>query len=335
MMEEFKALSGGNPEEVRAVSTRLGASAAEKMLKLFIEEPRDEPAIIRMLITPDIAHAMEAYNTNNRKLSDSIVVKYAREMSEGRWKFNTDIIAFSKSGRLLNGQHRIRAVLMADTPILADVGFGYDDDAFDVIDIGKVRNMGDILHIAGFGAATKYETDLAASVRLLLDYRNLLEGKPVERESSPQVIQNVLMENIGLIDAINFVRGKKVVRLATPSIAALVFYFAAKTDKDKAEQFIADISDPRGDVSAENPAMKFREAMMKNKYAKSKLSRYETLIMMIRAWNAYLEGRELKSLYGRQTPSGLTVPIFSQGCYRNEIRRKDTPVKARRGYTRK
>lgn len=66
-------------------------------------------------ITPDIAKTMLGENVNNRRISHDNVNMFAREMRNGEWRFNGEAIKFSKDGRLLDGQHRLLAVIAALT----------------------------------------------------------------------------------------------------------------------------------------------------------------------------------------------------------------------------
>lgn len=79
-------------------------------------------------ITPDIAKTMLGENVNNRRISHDNVNMFAREMRNGEWRFNGEAIKFSKDGRLLDGQHRLLAVIAADKPLTTLVIRGLEDE---------------------------------------------------------------------------------------------------------------------------------------------------------------------------------------------------------------
>lgn len=68
-------------------------------------------------ITPRIAKTMLSHNTGNRPLRKAVVQRYATDMENGDWQDNGDPIRFDTNGRLIDGQHRLEAVILSDTPI--------------------------------------------------------------------------------------------------------------------------------------------------------------------------------------------------------------------------
>lgn len=97
-------------------------------------------------ITPDVAREMLAKNTSNRSIKKSAVVRYATIMKSGNWTLSPDGIVFSKD-RLIQGQHRLHAVIFADVPINFIVWTNVGDDVFSVLDRGVTRSASDALGI--------------------------------------------------------------------------------------------------------------------------------------------------------------------------------------------
>ncbi|MDK8732557.1 hypothetical protein [Bifidobacterium breve] len=112
-------------------------------------------------ITPDIAKTMLGENVNNRRISHDNVNMFAREMRNGEWRFNGEAIKFSKDGRLLDGQHRLLAVIAADKPLTTLVIRGLEDETQQTMDSGKTRTLGDVLTLRG----EKNSTQLASLAR--------------------------------------------------------------------------------------------------------------------------------------------------------------------------
>ena len=109
-----------------------------------------EPIVKCMTVDPDQAlRWLETANTNNRKVSNTYVQRLARDMTDGKWRLTHAGIAFGPDGTLLDGQHRLWAVVEADIPVEMHVWFNIDPDAMMTIDCGKTRSMADILNIAG------------------------------------------------------------------------------------------------------------------------------------------------------------------------------------------
>ena len=65
------------------------------------------------LITPAIAAEMLLHNTRNRKIRQSVVDRYAEDMAAGRWRETHQGIAINCDGTLLDGQHRLAAIVQS------------------------------------------------------------------------------------------------------------------------------------------------------------------------------------------------------------------------------
>ena len=97
-------------------------------------------------VTPDVAREMLAKNTSNRSIKKSAVVRYATIMKSGNWTLSPDGLVFSKD-RLIQGQHRLHAVIFADVPVDFIVWTNVGDDVFSVLDRGVTRSASDALGI--------------------------------------------------------------------------------------------------------------------------------------------------------------------------------------------
>jgi hypothetical protein len=69
-------------------------------------------------------------------------------ISRGEWLLTHQGIAFAPDGRLLDGQHRLMAIVKSGLPVQIQVSMGVQPDTFDVIDTGSVkRSASDVLHV--------------------------------------------------------------------------------------------------------------------------------------------------------------------------------------------
>ncbi len=106
-------------------------------------------------VTPEMAKKfLESNHENQRKLSKSRVTRYAEEIRNEMWLYNGESIIISESGRLIDGQHRLAAILEAglaiDTVLITDVPDEQDGvDTFLTINTEN-RSNADALYIAGF-----------------------------------------------------------------------------------------------------------------------------------------------------------------------------------------
>lgn len=94
-------------------------------------------------ITPSKAQHYLETNTINRSVRPKRVKHYADQMTRGLWKISPQGIVIGKTGRLLDGQHRLQAIVDANTAINMAVFTEVDDELFDVLDSGMPRSLAD------------------------------------------------------------------------------------------------------------------------------------------------------------------------------------------------
>lgn len=97
------------------------------------------------VITPEIATALLARNTGNRAVRRAVVSQLARDMNRGQWRLSHQGIAIAPDGRLLDGQHRLHAIVEAGIPVRMVVARNVAPEAFAVMDRGKMRTLRDVL----------------------------------------------------------------------------------------------------------------------------------------------------------------------------------------------
>jgi alkylhydroperoxidase/carboxymuconolactone decarboxylase family protein YurZ len=134
-------------------------------------------------VSPEQALVWLDKNTRNRKLRKWNVIALSEAIKRGEWITTHQGIAFCESGRLLDGQHRLHAIVMAETTVRMLVVTGIDDAAFQVIDRGLMRTYSDVTKLP------RKTGELAAIACRYLHKTN----KP-----SPQ--QVLAMANAGMID---------------------------------------------------------------------------------------------------------------------------------------
>jgi hypothetical protein len=114
-------------------------------------------------ITPARAAEWLRANTTNRPVSRPVVRSFAEAMRRGEWLITHQGIAFDVNGVLVDGQHRLAAVIEADQPVEMTVFTDVSEGGFDVLDTGKRRTAADVLAIEG----EKNSILLAAMVRIV------------------------------------------------------------------------------------------------------------------------------------------------------------------------
>src|SRR6267154_68959 len=98
-------------------------------------------------ITPNIAALWLKANTHNRPIKKRHVEFLGREMTLGNWQLNGQAIIISDNEDVLDGQHRLLAVIDSGETIDSLVIYGIKRDAFKTIDTGRVRGPADALSL--------------------------------------------------------------------------------------------------------------------------------------------------------------------------------------------
>lgn len=131
--------------------------------------------VVSEVITPSRASEILAHSESQpqRVLADDRVGRFAHDIKAGQWMVTHQPIALDEDGVLIDGQHRLRAVIRADVPVEMSIAYDVERDTFKVIDTGAARNPGATLKLAGYSDTNV----LAAAVRMYLSYRQLIGTK--------------------------------------------------------------------------------------------------------------------------------------------------------------
>ncbi|EDL8063752.1 hypothetical protein CTA21_16500 [Salmonella enterica] len=118
---------------------------------------------------PDSAQALLDKAIPNRKVSKSNVKKFAKDMREGKWTFNGEGIKISPDGELLDGQHRLLAIIEAGVAVELLVIFDVPFESLPTMDSGRNRSSADSLTI--FSELTgKPAQVMASGIKSLICY---------------------------------------------------------------------------------------------------------------------------------------------------------------------
>ncbi len=99
-----------------------------------------------ILITPEIARVMMSKNNGNRRVAPNTVNYYSQMMKKGNWKSTHQGLAIDESGNVIDGQHRLAAVIKSGISILTTLTVykGKIKTMMIPVDVGKNRNSHDL-----------------------------------------------------------------------------------------------------------------------------------------------------------------------------------------------
>ena len=244
--------------------------------------------VTKEVITPEVAQYYLKGNVKNRRLSAKRVANLADEIKSGRWQLNGESIKFNGE-KLLDGQHRLNAVVVSELPIETLVMRGVSEDAFETIDTGKKRTGADVLGISG----EKNAAVLAASLGIVHRHEN---GRIKDHQSiSHGELRETLERHPGLRHSVKVYAKRN--GLVQPSIAAALHYLFSKKDARIADEFFQKLL-TGCDLAPGDPVLALREKLMKHALSKAtKLSPKAVMALVVKAWNATRRNLRLTRLY--------------------------------------
>lgn len=268
-------------------------------------------------LTPKLAKDwLENHNyTDNRPISKTRVLHYARQILSGLWQMNGETIIFDPDGMMLNGQHRCAAVIEAGKSIQVLVVYGIQTSAFTTMDQTNVRTAGQVMEMKGLSYAT-----LRASICKHMWHWETTNGKHaiVGRKVSPDellLVQEYYPEEVNLA-----VLWAHTARRELPiggGLLGLGFILFKRARPRKADEFLQILSDGLTTVKG-HPARTFRIRIIKDKMKDKMMPAPAIWSAMIRCWNAYEKGETLKTISISRNAEGIWVTPTIKGLGRKK-----------------
>lgn len=146
-----------------------------------------------MTISPAIAELWLKSSVGNRPINKKRVERYAEDMKNGKWRLNGESIKLTKKYELLDGHHRLNAVIKAGVNIKSSVAFGVEKSAMPTIDIGQKRSNSQIF---AFEKIKNYSPMSGIINRYLVmkDTDGLFSSQGADRHT-PEVLLDLYYEN--------------------------------------------------------------------------------------------------------------------------------------------
>lgn len=255
-------------------------------------------------LTPSIAQGMLAnQHPGQRALRQRHALSIARAMESGQYKWTADPIKLDRQGRLIDGQHRLAAVVMSKCTILnAVVAQIDDDDVYQYLDtVSRPRNLRDV---RGFLGQRKVDGGVAAAIALEFADFNISDRQQL---TVPEV--NHLVESFPFIDeAIELYRiGRLKVHLTAGPLAGALRCLRANQEMAHTF-FMAAFSNTQVVDGKEQPVVRLLSEFLIRSHAQragKQAHGSETTIIgaekAVRAYNAWRLGENLSKLQQNRT----------------------------------
>lgn len=257
-------------------------------------------------ITAKQAEDYLKFNTNNRSLRKALVSQYARDMSAGKWRLTHQGLAFNCDGTLLDGQHRLAAIVQSGVTVQMLVARGVDSRSQLVMDDHAKRSAGDALSLS------RQEKITQSQVAVMRGAVELSSG----RKNVSRLTKQELNEVIDVFHpAVEFVETRMPTHergvTSAPVKAAIVLAWYYVKDLRRLSDF-CDVLTGRNlpEGSGDRSAVVLREWCLRNGM-QADTARREGFKKAQRAIVAFMERKDIGKLYGTITyyPWPLVEPV--------------------------
>lgn len=265
-------------------------------------------------VTPAQARQWLENNHVNRNIRPKVVNAYRRDMEGGRWEFTGEAVQISRTGALLNGQHRLTALADANVrSIDLLVVTGLPDDAQTLMDQGVARGIRDALLLQH--GHVKNITVVAGVARWLVlcpevgSHMNpsLMRNKVTAAEAVEKFNEDV----DSLVAAGQAAVSMRKNMLGSPTAMGYGWYQLHKVDESACNEFFAGMLDMEWSMPNDPRKAALRRMQMMHGDENVKTT-IETGVMLVsvltRAWNHWRKGEEVETLNVR-TKTGIILPV--------------------------
>lgn len=225
-------------------------------------------------------------------------MKYALDMRNGDWDCLPEPMAFDEYGRLIQGQHRLHAVVESNTTQPFMVVWGWARAVYPNLDNGAGRSHGDMLHAEGVPDAN----NVAAIIRLAINTERVWSGAAPNVQNkgiSRKQVEHYYKDNAGIIEpaarmAARVYKQNALRSFSKAQMGAAIVVIAKANGIDAPLRFFAEICDNSLTRSGDP-----RWALLKWEPKQQMLGgaiQGRAIGVLMKAWNAYATGADVKLL---------------------------------------
>lgn len=277
-------------------------------IDLAPEPPAGLPTVKWVFVTPEIAARWlgKDVNVKNRNKVPLHIKRMADDIISGHWKINGDTIRFDITGRLVDGQNRLEAIIRSGIGYWALIVGDLGDDVFESIDRGVNKQVAHSLTAMGYSNAAL----LAAAGRLVHIWEEgtlAFAYAPAYAPSAAEILATI-RSHPALRDSAHWVASHRESFYLAPSMAALIHYTSILANrKELAETFLDQVF---SGLRLENtyPAFHLRRFMETQRNERRRASTSHIFHMAVKAWQLHVLGKPCRSLRTTETEPFPELP---------------------------
>lgn len=240
-------------------------------------------------VTPDVAREWLETNKRNRSLNKKHRQFLTSVMKAGDYLLNGETVIFDTDGMLMDGQHRLHAVIESETAQDFLVVRGIATEAFDTLDGGRARTTGEVLLMEG-EINSNALAGAASQLIQFIDRGGVMyssgSGENV-RKCTPRLAARVLSVHPGLRESVAAMRSSPVYKNQQGYV---LHYLFGIVDQRLADEFASVLCDGSADTG--RPFNVIRESLIRTPLTSS--TRYTCAAKCVKAFNAERAGERPK-----------------------------------------
>lgn len=251
-------------------------------------------------IGPAIARELLNRRHRARPVRSAHIEAMTKAMKDGRWLCPAQPIFIDRRGVLIEGHHRMHAVVRSGTEqyfMLGVVNEKYGKEMFMVLDATAPRSMGDTLTMYANPANSAMRAAIIGHVVLYARTERMVGGSSQSKANRNDICRNNdKLGNARLLQATRF--ANRIRPIMGASVGGAIYTVASLYDKELAEEFITGIIN--GGTNRDEPVHVVREALIRSREIGNRVRSISTFVqscMVIKAWNHWLQG---------ETPTRIT-----------------------------
>jgi hypothetical protein len=250
----------------------------------------------KQLVTPALANQYLSTNIDNRRLRMPDISRYAQDMASGRWKEDTgEVLKISKQGIVLDGQHRLLAVIKSNIPVNFHIAFDVDESVFDVLDTGITRSASDVFHVKNIKYENIIPTIISAFTVLNTGLRISSGGKSNRPTNALLLEAYYKKEKFWQMVAYKALSWHNAFgKILSTSMLGSMFALFYNIDAEQAEQFMEELA--TGMNLSNNTIALLRQKLIQDKTSVKKMSLNNKQALILKTWNFFRKGEEVKTL---------------------------------------
>lgn len=253
-------------------------------------------------INPEFAHKLLKYNPKNRRLNQSHVKGLASQMEDGLFMPELGFISFDKKGHLIDGQHRLHAIIDSQSTFKIKIITGLDPQVRNIIDTGLKRSLADILRMDGIENASVVSGAIAKII--IFDKHGRFDTR-MDRKFHNADYKKAIKKHPEIIICSQKLRPSAIFR--RPSQILALYVLCYKVAPRKADDFFLRLMTGEN-LEKNSPLLEIRRIVLNKIGTRNNIAMVDLIFALVSVWNASRKGKSYDVGRINEAPRGGMLP---------------------------